>query len=113
MTDHYMLPGEFAQLLVTLFLPAAVVAFSVLWFVWLRSRPRHPVRRLLAVCALVAIVGTALSLTVLVADLQALSFLRVRDLWISGTVIPVHSGAFASFACTAIASLWWLRRASV
>jgi hypothetical protein len=107
MDGHYMLPGEFALVLVALVAPALALSAVLLLVSWLRSQRRASSLVLALSLAFVAVIGTALSFALLVWSPSPLGFLAVRDVPRGG--LPVFPGAFVSFACALLLPLRWVR----
>ena len=106
MDGHYILPGELAAFAAALLVPPLIVAVIALEIARRRAEPGGSWFVLSA--SFVAIVGTALTIGLVLWEPSGLSFLRVRQLPASS--FPVLPAAFVAFALATAPPLYWLKR---
>lgn len=112
MGDHYILPGEFAALVLFWFgLPLVLAFIPLTWLFVSRGLFRGHATRVFSAFVLTIVLSIALGLGVLIWSPLFLKFLGVRDIFFLGQYWPVLPLSFLAVAVVSPIAGWWALRA--
>lgn len=112
MSDHYLLPSEFALLLTLWFGLPLLVSFAILGPLFVKrglfhSRPW----RAFGALGLSVVLSVVLGLGALVLSPSLPRFLGVQDIFLAGLYLPVLPLSFVVVAVVSATAAWWALRA--
>jgi NhaP-type Na+/H+ and K+/H+ antiporter len=113
MGDHYILPGEFAALVLFWFgLPLLLAFVPLAWLFASRGLFREHTSRALGAFVLTIVLSIAVGLGILIWSPPFLKFLGVRDFFFAGQYWPVLPLSFVAVAVVSPIVGWWALRAA-